>query len=120
MYIWIKINLSSKRIHVSILCTPVKLELLNHSAPLATRKPKTSEIITKFNVPNTPVSPLYWPRSCPTSLLKDIKAFYVFMICGLPFLQRIHTQYLLWFPCLALLFCSPLGRILSPGMQIIE
>lgn len=75
MYIWIKINLSSRRIHISILCTPVKLELLNHSAPLATRKPKTSEIITKFNVPNTPVTPLYWPRSCPTSLLKRHKGF---------------------------------------------
>ena len=74
MYIGIKINLSSRRIHVSILCTPVKLELLNHSAPLATRKPKTSEIITKFtNVPNTPVTPLYWPRSCLTSLLKRHK-----------------------------------------------
>ena len=31
---------------------------------------QTSEIITKFtNVPNTPVTPLYWPRSCLTSLL---------------------------------------------------
>lgn len=74
MYIGININLSSRRIHVSILCTPVKLELLNHSAPLAARKPKTSEIITKLtNVPNTPVTPLYWPRSCPTSLLKRHK-----------------------------------------------